>query len=202
LAKKAFVYDGTNWIDIAQSTADLSTYQKSNRTGLQLVVPTSATNGTVSANGAVTFSSASSVSINGCFNSSYSNYLIEMDFRASVSMSVNVQMSLLGTPASTAAYSRQRLASYGSTTASNNGTAQTSWNMITGYLESSATIKLYKPALADLTRFQSTSMSYGDEMWSTGGVHALSTSYDGLVLTASTGNISGTIRIYGYNNGA
>jgi hypothetical protein len=26
LAKKAFVYDGTNWIDIAQSTADLSNY--------------------------------------------------------------------------------------------------------------------------------------------------------------------------------
>jgi hypothetical protein len=26
LAKKAFVYDGTNWIDIAQSTADLSGY--------------------------------------------------------------------------------------------------------------------------------------------------------------------------------
>ena len=26
MAKKAFVYDGTNWVDIAQSTADLSNY--------------------------------------------------------------------------------------------------------------------------------------------------------------------------------
>jgi len=26
MAKKAFVYDGTNWVDIAQSTTDLSNY--------------------------------------------------------------------------------------------------------------------------------------------------------------------------------
>ena len=41
MAKKAFVYDGTNWIDIAQSTTDLSVYSTTAQTFVRQTSSTS-----------------------------------------------------------------------------------------------------------------------------------------------------------------
>jgi hypothetical protein len=77
MAKKAKVYTGTEWVDLASATADLSGLQTKAATGLNLVIPTSATNGTIAANGQVTIGSAvSSVTVNGAFSSTYDNYRI------------------------------------------------------------------------------------------------------------------------------
>jgi hypothetical protein len=47
--------------------------------GLRLITPTSVTGGTIGTTGAVTFSGASSVSLNGVFSSAYDNYRIVMN---------------------------------------------------------------------------------------------------------------------------
>ena len=203
MAKKAFVYDGSQWIDIAQSTADLSTYQKSNRTGLQLVVPTGATNGTVGANGAVTIGNAvSSVTVNGAFNSTYDAYKILISGGTSSVADRNLNIRLDG---STSGYYYSFI--YGAYTGGSlTNAAGSNVNGIT-YVGSadtngiSADITVNNPFLAKWTTF-SAGLSGPTIAGPTTGNHQVATSYTGFVITPNTGTLTGgTIRVYGYNNG-
>lgn len=206
MAKKAFVYDGSQWVDIAQSTADLSTYQKSNRTGLQLVVPTSVTGGTVSANGAVTIGSAvSSVTVNGVFSATYDNYKIVISSGGTVG---NDYGSLrLGSSTSTYNYAAQTLqyatAAFGGFGVGANASEfRYVWSNAnsTGY---TGNIELQNPFLAQYTRLTS-DYATDDYRFFMGGVHKTAASYTSFTLgpNAFTGTLTGgTIRIYGYNNG-
>ena len=206
MAKKAFVYDGTNWVDIAQSTADLSTYQKSNRTGLQIVVPTSVTGGTVSANGAVTIGSGvTSVSVNGCFSSTYDNYKIMVSGGvASSDNYIGVRLISAGTQATTQYY-QGRMYSDWATTGSGNANINNSdrWDYAgfsnTDYLD--MTMDLMDPFLVKKTRFSSaySATTFGA---TNQGRHNVAASYDGLWFGKASGTMTGgTIRVYGYNNG-
>jgi len=203
LAKKAFVFDGTNWIDIAQSTADLSTYQKSNRTGLQIVVPTGATNGTVSANGAVTIGSAvSSVAITNAYSADYDAYKIIITGGVA---SATVDLGIINT-GSTASYLYGYMIVNYSTgvITSVNSAAGTSIPYIgTGSTTAiRANFDVLNPFLAKPTTFNANIASVANG-GSSNGLHNVSTSYTGFTITPSSGTLTGgTIRIYGYNNGA
>ena len=203
MAKKAFVFDGTNWIDIAQSTADLSTYQKSNRTGLQIVVPTGATNGTVSANGAVTIGSAvSSVAITNAYSADYDAYKIIITGGVA---SATVDLGIINT-GSTASYLYGYMIVNYSTgvITSVNSAAGTSIPYIgTGSTTAiRANFDVLNPFLAKPTTFNANIASVANG-GSSNGLHNVSTSYTGFTITPSSGTLTGgTIRIYGYNNGA
>jgi hypothetical protein len=205
MAKKAFVYDGTNWIDIAQSTADLSTYQKSNRTGLQIVVPTSVTGGTVNANGAITIGSAvSSVNVTGVFSSNYDVYKIIIAGGVA-SGAPDLQVSLDGI--TTGYYSTLTYQAFGSTTvvgAVANNAARWSWTGAGTTASLNMNLELHSPNLAK----PKTASNFYNEMGisATNGLsrqfNASTTQATGFTITPSTGTITGgTIRIYGYNNG-
>ena len=206
MAKKAFVYDGSQWVDIAQSTADLSTYQKSNRAGLQLVIPTGATNGTVSANGAVTIGSAvGSVTVAGVFSSIYDVYKIIISGGVA-SGAPDLQLSLDGI--TTGYYSTLTYQSFGSTTvigAQASNTARWSWTGAGTTASLNMNLELHSPNLAK----PKTASNFYNEMGisATNGLsrqfNASTTQATGFTITPSTGTITGgTIRIYGYNNGA
>ena len=203
MAKKAFVYDGTNWIDIAQSTADLSTYQKSNRTGLQLVVPTSVTGGTVSANGAVTVGNAvSSVTVNGVFSSAYDNYRIVIGGVDATSR-VNFRLQLGST--TNEHYGSIYFDSYD---AASVGTER--WvnaaNMIIGIAgtgdDTSSSCDIYSPNLVKRTTLSGTYNTFYFSGWYGGGVNT-TTQYTSFTILVGGGATltGGTIRVYGYNNG-
>jgi hypothetical protein len=207
LAKKAFVYDGTNWIDIAQSTADLSTYQKSNRTGLNLVVPTSVTGGTLGANGAITVGSdVTSVVVNGAFSAAYDNYEILWSGGVMASSSGDSQLQLrLGS--STSGYTTFLRYTNGSAmSVASQSTTQFMWvgggSTGSGLMQ----VKLYAPFLPVHTRMDSNTYNSWNNVYlgSSNGVHTDSSSYTGFsILVSGTGSMTGgTIRIYGYNNGA
>ena len=72
--------------------------------GMKLVVPSSADNGTVSASGAVSFTSASSVSLNDCFSSTYDNYKIVCDFSSSTDQEVFFRLRASGVDLTTSVY--------------------------------------------------------------------------------------------------
>lgn len=64
MAKRAKIYDGSAWQDIATAVPDLSSYQTVANTGLQLVKKQTIGTG------------VSSVTVTDAFNSTYENYLI------------------------------------------------------------------------------------------------------------------------------
>jgi hypothetical protein len=206
MAKKAFVYDGTNWVDIAQSTTDLSAYQTVDRTGLNVVVPTGATNGTVSANGAVTIGSAvSSVTVSGAFSATYDNYLIILSGGVG-STATGINLTLGAT--ATGYYRGGNYTSYATTTVTGvAGNNVTNWQSIGVASTTSldARVELYDPFLEKNTKMRgsyASALTTGESLVQQGFLNN-TTSYTDFTFTKASGTLTGgTIRIYGYNNGA
>jgi hypothetical protein len=180
------------------------------------IVPTSVsgTGSALSPNGQITLTAATSLVVNGCFSSSFDNYVAVIDIASvSASNSLNMQLRTGGTTATAAVYDTESNYVYGATVVGVQVLAGTSWAFcgsggITG-TSHSAEVKLYAPALSQATRAISDAMSTSNPMSAvaTGGsiqkramLHRTVASYDGFVITPSTGNVTGTVRIYGYNN--
>ena len=69
--------------------------------GMRLIVPSSVANGTISSSGAVSFTAQSSVSLNGCFSSTYDNYriLIDLSTTSGAGNAITIQWRASGTNA-------------------------------------------------------------------------------------------------------
>ena len=209
MAKKAFVYDGTNWIDIAQSTADLSAYQTSNRTGLQLIVPTSVTGGTLSANGQITFTGTSSVAVDGCFTSAYNHYKVVffVDTKATTA-ALALQVRTSGSTIGGVTYRQQSQRSYGSAIdaiPNSSGTSAFTSPAAIGNGQSAMwSMEFLNPANSSVSTFwngQWFAYDGGNFVGnSSQGAEFTSANRDGFIISGS-GTMTGTIRIYGYNNG-
>jgi hypothetical protein len=176
--------------------------------GLAKIVPTSVAvgsgSGSVDANGNVTFSAVSSVSLNGCFTSTYDNYLILVDYVNSNEDTLRMRMRVSGTDNSSANYglARFNFRSGGSSTAG--GHTETDW-IVGGSgnaRKANASIDLFSPFLSTNTSFNSLTANsngtfmYGDVL--TGNM-SVTTSYTGCTLYVGSGTSTGTIRIYGYS---
>lgn len=174
--------------------------------GLNLVVPTSVTGGTVSTNGQVTVGSAvSSVVVNGVFSATYDGYKIVMTGGVG-STSIELGFGLNGI--STGHYSNLIYGNYASnaTLAAVNGGA-TSYFRYCGMADTSNTqldVEIWNPYL---TKKKWGKGTY-NPMASSGNVGTANlfvdstTSSSGFTITCPSGTITGgTIRIYGYNNG-
>lgn len=199
---------------VARAVADVYTQSQSDARfvnksvgGLNLVIPTSVTGGTVSANGAVTIGSAvSSVTVNGAFSAAYDNYRIIISGGGTTANDYGYMQ--LGSSQSTYAYATNTLqystAAFGGF---GNSASATSWKYVwsnadsTGY---TSVMELQNPFLTQYTRITADYATDLYRFW-LGGVHKTAASYTGFTLgpNSGTGTISGgIIRIYGYNNGA
>jgi hypothetical protein len=174
--------------------------------GLVLVKPTSATNGTVGTNGAVTIGSGvSSVTVNGAFSSTYDAYKIIV-FGGAGSTTAEVRMTLGAS--STGYYNGFQDARYDGVDRATNGQDNAAyWYM--GRINTdvlSVTCELIGPAVAKVTTirgdFNDTRGLVGSVSTLYSGFHSVATAYTDFTLTLSTGTMTGgTIRVYGYNNG-
>jgi hypothetical protein len=181
------------------------------RGGLTQIIPTSITvaagSGTVSANGGVTFTGTTSVLLNNCFSSAYDNYKIVIsNLASSAGNLLSYQMSSAGTAVGTSTYSHQRhytqVTSVGGERTGPTTSSSLSY-VSTGALNS-VSFEIINPFLSTVTKTTSIG-NYSDPTFPYyidifNGYHSTAASYDGIrIFSAST--ISGTIRIYGYNNG-
>jgi hypothetical protein len=198
---------------VARTVADVYTQTQSdarfvnkNVGGLNLVIPTGATGGTVNANGAITIGSAvSSVNVTGVFSSNYDVYKIIIAGGVA-SGAPDLQVSLDGI--TTGYYSTLTYQSFGSTTvvgAQASNAARWSWTGAGTTASLNMHLDLHSPNLAK----PKTASNFYNEMGisATNGLsrqfNASTTQATGFTITPSTGTITGgTIRIYGYNNGA
>ena len=176
------------------------------KSGLHLITPTSiaytGTSATVSANGSVTFSAVSSLSLNGVFSADYDNYMVVMRGTPSVSgAQIYVRFRTSGTDNSTASsYVGQYIYGNGSSVSGGRETSnQVRINTWWTTQREGHVINLYGPFLAQPTAGRSitvnsyTSGSIFDMAWT----HNQSTAYDGLTLYPSSGNFTGRVAVYG-----
>jgi hypothetical protein len=182
-----------------------------NDVGLVIVTPSSvAGSGVTLSNSQVSFSSATSVSVNGVFTSSYENYCVKITSLGSANGGTNefrFRASGSDTAGTSYNYAAIRL---GSNLTAYNAAANATSGIPCIYTDttgrSASSFDVFRPVTADTrkvvigsnSQFQTgitslLAVSFGGEVIS-------STSFDGFSIVAGTGNISGTLRVYGYQN--
>jgi hypothetical protein len=179
--------------------------------GLILVKPSSVVGGTDNGKGTVSFSASTGVSLNDVFSSTYDNYLISTTI-SSVSTDGYLQLRLRvagsdntgGTSYSTAGDTITPGAARGPF-----GDGATSFFYLceldgasNGYFYK-VDINMSNPFLAQpttaTTQWSDRNLSTVHRGGYSGLLHNVSTSYTGISLLASNGNMSGKVSVYGYN---
>lgn len=171
-----------------------------NKGGLWVMTPTGATNGTVSGNKVTMDNTITSVTVTGVFTDDFDNYLVMVSGgSASTNISIRIQLG-----ATTTNYLGSFLyTNYAATPLADGGNANSSWiyagSGTTNGLAMSATICNPKLAKATYCTAQAANGTFAGLFT---GVLNNTTQYSDLVLSPSTGTMSGgTIVVYGYNNG-
>lgn len=177
--------------------------------GLAKIVPTSVAvgsgSGSVDSNGTITFSGSSSVSLNSCFNSSYQNYRVIINFTPTTSGTLGFRFRANGSDNTNSVnyyWAGGYLYQQGSITSNSSnptnigrvarydgGTGFTNFDVMDPFTNGSA-----KSTAGFSTgggaNWESLFTYYAD-----GGY-----SFDGFSIIASAGTLTGKIRVYGYAN--
>jgi hypothetical protein len=188
-----------------------STYQTIAKTGLVEITPstvsTTGGTGSISATGVVSFTSASAISLNDVFSTSYDNYRLIANVSqsdSSVGMACRVRVS--GSDLTSSTYKWARYFNFSNDAAylggSNNST--TSMDIPGGITDRSLIIfdignpfNLFNTHVQIRSSFLN-SGSFSYNFTNTGSVNN-TLSYTGFTIFPSAGTITGTISVYGYN---
>jgi hypothetical protein len=198
--------DSSQWVEIR---SEVSTAQ----VGLVPIVPSSIVlgsgTGSVAVNGSVTFTGASTLSLNDVFSANYLNYRINIVMNQASSANTNIQgrLRVSGSDAATSYYEGGILQSGGSLAGVNN-LNQGIWNL--GRTHSAAdpnahasiSVKIFQPFLAKPTTSYTESTAWTNTetvSFRFSGFHTGLTSYTGLTLISATGTFGGVVKVYGYN---
>lgn len=185
------------------STKSVTMDQIAGGSGLVPIVPTSVTvsSGTGSydsATGLVTFSGAGTVTVNGVFNSTFTNYKVLMDGTLNGDTGIRFRMdNFTGLN-----YSWQWIRGYGSTVqVVSEASVGTGIYVTSGDgdgLSFNADIFNPNKALKTSTVFQGFGSSGSDFIYTGSGQVATTTQYTGFTLVPNSGLVSGTMKFYGY----
>lgn len=174
--------------------------------GLVLIKPSTVVNGTDNGKGTVSFSAASSVSLNDVFSSTYDNYRILLKITSgSTNIGVRLRWRVSGSDASGASDYRYVNTGNNSAGSSQNATSLLSYVDIGGANSTDGSITDFvvrNPNVAEKT--MSISMgtyAYGSTYYGvlTSTTHLLSTAYTGFTLLTDTGTMTGSVSVYGFN---
>jgi hypothetical protein len=147
------------------------------------------------------FSAASSVSVNECFTSSYTNYRILLYGTSTIVDAINLRMRLAGTDDTSANYASQYLDANSTSLVGARAAGATSASIGVGETAGFwCSIDIYQPALAVATYFTSaaTRSVTTPIIRDHAGGHNVATAYDGFTIYPTSGTITGVLAIYGY----
>ena len=179
--------------------------------GMNLITPTSVVGGTFNG-GNISFSAATSVSVNGCFTSMYANYLIICNLT-----SVTSGTAVVNFKGRTSGIDRTDTYYGGTLTLAHTGTALTgasinaatelrlgAMSAVSSVNTFNSSINICSPQLAQRTTLNWATPCYNGSafVYENGGAveYSTLTQLDGFSITASTSSITGTLRIYGLRN--
>jgi hypothetical protein len=151
------------------------------------------------------FTAAASVTADGVFTSSYTNYLLLVNYTTSTTVFASLQLRASGTSATTN-YNRQYINGNDSSLGAARTTSASSYDFgfyTNGDYKSSARVELFAPQLAQATNFISLNAvspaGYTPLNMFMSGNHTTATAYDGIQILVSSGTMTGTYAIYGYS---
>lgn len=156
-----------------------------------------------------TFTTSTGVNVNNCFTSTYDTYRIMIDVTAfSTTLDMLMRLRVSGADNSTTNYVRQVVYGSGSSAAAGLNSSQTSWSILnTGSANADLgkmSLDVFAPNLSRktvATWIQASVDASGNQYSTLGNLFFNATTvFDGFSLVPSTGNISGTVRVYGYRN--
>ena len=210
-----YIYDAsiTSWRNVNTDTG-IGTL---NAMGLKNVVPTSISVGsgsaTVNANGLVSFSGATSISLNGVFTSTYNNY--RLMYVGSVGASANGELRARYRSAGSD-YSASQYYQAANIVSINGATNTFCGNALSyaAFSETATTslgsdyysgsMDIRSPQLAKFTTLQAQDFAFrpgtGESMYNITNQLANSSQYDGITMYLTTGTMTGTIQVFGYSN--
>jgi len=174
--------------------------------GLVLVKPSSVVGGTDNGKGTVSFSAATSVSLNNVFSSIYKNYRVMVNLNASTAISLSMRIRNSNSDISTSIYQRQSSSANNTSMTAGRANSQTSWllddvsqNVNVFVMDFFSPADSAQPtSVLGLTgiRGDSASNILIGNIFSTNTYNADT----GFSLLPSSGNITGSISVYGFNN--
>jgi len=176
------------------------------KNGLILLTPTSiaytGTSATISANGSVSFSACTSLSLNGVFSADYDNYMVVGQHAVASSQSILARLRVGGTDDTTAnSYVHQYWFANGTSVSGARLTATYWVPSARGNTQTAGFVaNIYGPYLAQPTAYRSVMADDYSSAAVTdlGGTHNQSTSYDGITFYGNAGqSMSGRIAVYG-----
>ena len=180
---------------------------KLEQAGLIQVIPTGVAKGasgsaSVDSKGNVTFSGTESISLGTVFTSTYDNYRIIFFGTLSTGSNQTLRLRASGSDNSGATSYRSQQGTFGgsSAAAKRNDTSAFNLNYDSGGSEPPYyAIDIFRPYSTDAVKVIS-GMGYKSAQADlTYGALTSSTQFDGFSIITSTGTMSGTIRVYGYN---
>lgn len=174
--------------------------------GMVLLKPTSiaysGTSASVGANGQVTFSAVTSLSLNGVFSAGFDNYVVSIrHVTSSLGPNIGVRLRASGTDDSGTNYTRQYIGADSTTLTAARDTSQNIAKILVGASaqRSGEFVSFYGPYLAQPTAMRvSSANGYASAfLRDTAATHSLSSSYDGFTLIPETGDFTGALQVYG-----
>jgi hypothetical protein len=178
--------------------------------GLVVITPTTvdktggSSTATINADGSVTFGSCETLSLNGVFSADYDNYMISARYQGTNPIGLRGRLRASGTDDSNASsYTSQYIyAESSSVTGTRNTSSE--WRYFgeaISTLKEGTTYFLFGPYLSQPTAMRTVGMvAYlSATLMDSAGTHNQSTSYDGISITCSTGNFTGLITVFGFN---
>jgi hypothetical protein len=177
---------------------------------LGLVIPTSVTvtgtgsSGSVDATGLVTFATATSIRLNGCFSAAYTNYFVIVNLgTVTAATTATLGFAASGTTDTTANYTYR----FGSTTSSSvfSGTYTAATTNIGRILRvdtngGALMMNIFKPFATAATLLLANATDTAGSNENYGATFNTTKSFDGFTITPSANTFQGTMRVYGYNN--
>lgn len=145
------------------------------------------------------FTTATSVTADNIFTSSYTNYILDLNYTTSTTNAVSAKLRASGTSASTN-YTFQQIQGFTTTTSTNAYAAQTAITI--GYYgngtREASTTRIMGPQLAQATQFVIAGGGLGGALvQNIYGLHTTATAYDGIEILVASGTMTGTYTIYG-----
>jgi hypothetical protein len=200
-------------VSVATEVESLATYATqsyaSAQPGMKLIVPSSISvgsgSGSVDSNGKITFTSASSISIDNCFSSTYDNYRIIFDCVTSGTQNITFQFRNSSGNVTASNYLFQNILGSSTTVSAGRASGQSSFELLYQAVGAVAiTMDIFEPFATDYTRIVSQSgrdlSGTTPALFSVVGGYNQTTSLTGITFANSAGNITGNIRVYGYKN--